>query len=126
MKKLTNYVLAMLGALLVLVAIIPYTPAVRVEAQGKGKGKGKITSLEDVLCKEIQRLAGQPSPEAVDLCGEKLFKVIFVTSTTHNGHLRSADSGGPNPPFSVFQAATGFEGSLAGQFSVWAKTAADQ
>ena len=40
-----------------------------------------LTGQTNVLCQEIQRMAGNPSSEAIALCGDRLFKTVFVTST---------------------------------------------
>ena len=44
-----------------------------------------LAALTDVLCQAIQKMAGNPSPEAIALCGDQLFKTVFLTSTVHNG-----------------------------------------
>jgi hypothetical protein len=58
-----------------------------------------LAALTDVLCQAIQRMAGNPSAEAIALCGDRLFKTVFLTSTVHDGDLKTAGGG-----------ATGLEG----------------
>ena len=59
-----------------------------------------LAEVTSVLCQAIQRMAGNPSLEALALCGDQVFKFVFATSTLHNGDLKTAGQG-----------ATGLEGA---------------
>ena len=52
-----------------------------------------LDELTTVLCQAIQRMAGNPSAEAITLCGGQLSKTVFVTSTLYNGDLKTAGGG---------------------------------
>lgn len=52
-----------------------------------------LDTLAEVLCQAVQGMAGNPSPEAIALCGNRLFKTVFTTSTTYDGDLKTAGEG---------------------------------
>ena len=62
--------------------------------------EASVTGVTNVLCQAIQRLAGNPTAEAIALCSDQLFKTVFTTSTLYNGDLKTAGGG-----------ATGVEGA---------------
>ena len=82
-----------------------------------------LTALTDVLCQAIQRMAGNPSSEAIALCGEALFKTVFVTSTTHTGDLKAEGGGatGLAGADNICNARAG-EASLPGTYTAWLST----
>ena len=60
----------------------------------------EVATLTDVLCQAVQRMAGNPSAEAIALCGDRLFKTVFITSSLQPADLKTAGAG-----------ATGLEGA---------------
>ena len=113
---MTRYVLTLVAVLLI--AAVAFEAPQAVNAQGKGGGAGGGVIL--VLCEHIQSVAGNPTAAAIKLCGDLLFKTVFVTSTDQNGDLKTAGGG-----------ATGLEGAdnicnlraqeagLAGTYTAW-------
>jgi hypothetical protein len=79
-----------------------------------------LAVVTDVLCGAIQRIPGNPSPEAVALCGPRLFKTVFVTSTAYTGDIQTAGGGatglesGDNICNALSQAA-----GLPGSYTAW-------
>ena len=114
MKRFTGYVLALVAVLLI--TAVAFEAPQALNAQGKGGGAG----VKGVLCEHIQSVAGNPTAAAIALCGDLLFKTVFVWSTTHSGNLKTAGGG-----------ATGLEGAdnicndlaqaanLPGTFTAW-------
>ena len=94
MKRFTGYVLALVAVLLI--TAVAFEAPQALNAQGKGGGAG----VKGVLCEHIQSVAGNPTAAAIALCGDLLFKTVFVWSTTHSGNLKTAGGG-----------ATGLEGA---------------
>ena len=84
-----------------------------------------LAALTDVLCQAIQRMAGNPSPEAIALCGNQLFKTVFVSSTGHDGDLKTAGGGetGLEGGDNICNARASAAG-LPGTYTAWLSTAA--
>lgn len=102
MKRFTGYVLTLVAVLIIATAALGPPKALKARSKGKGGASSgeNVPRIKKVLCQVVQGMAGNPSSEAIALCGDLLFKTVFVTSTVHNGDLKTAGGG-----------ATGLEGA---------------
>ena len=104
MKKRKRYSPALVAVLLAaLLALATTTYADDDDDDDDDNGCRPCMALElhkNALCGLFQGMAGNPSAEAIALCGDLLFKTVFVTSTEHTGDLKTEGVG-----------ATGLEGA---------------